>query len=65
MMWEYKVLKLGTGGFMGGKLDDNALEQHLNELGREGWELTTSFDTNQSGGITRDVVAILKRPITE
>ena len=34
----------------------------LNELGAEGWELVSVFDTN-NGGSTLEVVAVLKRPL--
>lgn len=61
--WEYKTIKLGTTGFLGGILDASAFEQLLNNLGRDGWELVSAFDTNQSYGQTRDVVAVFKRPV--
>ena len=48
--------------FFGGKLDTEAFDTYLNELGREGWELVNAFDTNQSYGASRDVVAVFKRP---
>jgi len=61
--WEYNTIKIGATGFMGGKIDESNLDDIMNELGMQGWELTTAFDTNQSYGQTRDVVAIFKRPI--
>lgn len=63
MNWEYKVLKLGTSGFFGGKVDAEGFEAHINNLGREGWELVCAFDTNSSYGQTRDVVVLFKRPV--
>jgi hypothetical protein len=36
----------------------------MNELGSQGWELVTGFDTNKSYGETRDVVVIFKRPVS-
>ena len=63
MRWEYKVLKLAATGFwVGGNLDEEKYEQLLNELGGEGWELVSSFDTNKAHGSTRDVISVLKRP---
>lgn len=62
MIWEYKTIKLGASGFMGGIVDENALTTALNDLGRQGWELASAFDTNQYQGQTRDVVVIFKRP---
>jgi hypothetical protein len=62
MKWEYKTIKFGAkGGFFGGKLDEKKLEAYINELGRDGWELVTAFDTNMAQGQTRDIVAIFKR----
>lgn len=64
MRWEYKVFKLAATGFwVGGKLDEARFQEMLNELGREGWELVSAFDTNQGHGTTRDVVSVLKRPL--
>jgi hypothetical protein len=60
--WEYRTLRLATGGFLGGKLDEDAFDGKLNELGQQGWELVAAFDTSQGSGQTRDVVAVFKRP---
>ena len=62
MKWEYKTLKLKAKGFMGGKVDEEQLDAMMNELGRNGWELTAAFDTNEGYGNTRDVVVLFKRP---
>ena len=59
--WEYKIIKFGTKGILGGKLDEVELEAKMNERGKEGWELTTAMDTNQSHGETRDVIVMFKR----
>lgn len=63
MDWEYKTIKLAARGFMGGKFDENQLDSYMNELGSQGWELVTGFDTNKNYGETRDVVVIFKRPL--
>jgi len=61
--WEYFTLKLATKGwFVGGELDVDKLDTHLNDLGAEGWEVVAAFDTNQFKGASRDIVVILKRP---
>ncbi len=63
MQWEYMTLVFAATGFiLGGKLDGKKLNDRLNELGEEGWELVSVFDTNMLEGKTRDVYAILKRP---
>ena len=64
MRWEYKTIKLATTGFLGGKFDAEQLDLYMNELGSQGWELVTGFDTNKSYGETRDVVVIFKRPLS-
>ena len=64
MRWEYKTVKLATTGFLGGKFDAEQLDRYMNELGSQGWELVTGFDTNKSYGETRDVVVIFKRPLS-
>lgn len=62
MQWEYQTVKLGTRGVLGGIVDTDDFDMHLNELGESSWELVGVFDTSQSGGQTRDVVAVFKRP---
>ncbi|MHC4519639.1 MAG: DUF4177 domain-containing protein [Planctomycetota bacterium] len=64
MQWEYKTIKLGATGFLGGKFDEDQLDRYMNELGSQGWELVAGFDTNKSYGETRDVVVIFKRPVS-
>jgi hypothetical protein len=64
MKWEYiTVMFEASGWFLGGKLDGQAFNERLNNLGAEGWELVSVFDTNLHQGGTRDVVAVMKRPI--
>jgi hypothetical protein len=64
MNWEYKTIKLAAKGFAGGKFDENQLDLYMNQLGSQGWELVTGFDTNKGYGETRDVVVIFKRPLS-
>ena len=61
MKWEYKTIKVETTGFAGGKLDEQDLEFQMNQLGEQGWELVTAFDTNQNQGASRYVVTLFKR----
>jgi hypothetical protein len=62
MRWEYHVHTLATGGFLGGKFDPAVLAAEMNRLGKDGWELCSSLDTNSSYGQTRDIVLLFKRP---
>jgi len=59
--WEYKTVQFEAKGFMGGILDLQSFQGELNDLGREGWELVTCFDTNMSQGQSRYVIAVFKR----
>jgi hypothetical protein len=64
MKWEYMTLVLpATGLILGGKIDQQAFTDRLNRLGSERWELVSVFDTNMLEGKTRDVIAVLKRPL--
>ena len=36
-----------TGWFSGGKVDSGEMDQRLNTLGRDGWELASGFDTSK------------------
>ena len=62
MKWEYRTVVFEVSGwFVGGKLDGQKFNDRLNQLGEEGWELVSVFDTNFAEGGTRDVVAVMKR----
>jgi hypothetical protein len=64
MKWEYLTIKFDTSGwFFGGILDGQKFNDHLNRLGEQGWELVSVFDTNMGQGQTRDVIAVLKKPL--
>ena len=61
--WQYRTLKVDAEGcFRGGGVDAEDLDARLNELGAEGWEAVSAFDTNQVKGATRFIVVLLKRP---
>jgi hypothetical protein len=65
MNWEYRTVKLAAENSfwgVGGKLDVTTLDQMMNDIGRDGWELVAAFDTNQIYGTTKDAVLIFKRP---
>ena len=62
MEWEYKAVTLRTEGFWGGEVDIAQLEALMNNLGRDGWELTSALGTNEGYGRSRNVVLLFKRP---
>ena len=55
MKWEYKTVKLGTAGFLSGKVDEVRLDRLMNELGDQGWELVLGLDTNEIYGKSNEV----------
>jgi hypothetical protein len=59
--WEYKTLKYKTGGFLGGKVNEEEFEDLLNSYGIDGWELISCFDTSVHQGQSRDIIAVMKR----
>lgn len=61
--WEYRTEQFETKGLMGGKLEINAFQDKLNQLGKEGWELVSCFDTNMTDGQSRYVIAVFKRAL--
>ncbi len=60
MKWEYKVLKMDTVSFWGGLKVDDDLEQQMNKLGEQGWEMARILpvETNES---TTAVAIFFKR----
>ena len=59
--WEYKTIKLDTTTWIGtGNIEENQLDQQMNDLGEQGWELVSALDTNSTGGVSKYVVTIFK-----
>ena len=64
--FEYKTIKFDLRGGLfsgGGKVDTENVQNQLNELGNEGWELINTIDTAHFKGASRDLVMILKREL--
>lgn len=61
--WEYRTVKFKTGGWFGGKVDEQKFQDELNRHGYEGWELVSCFDTSQAEGASRDIIAVFKRQL--
>ena len=65
MKWGYKTIQLavkrGWGGSKGG-MDTAEVDQILNELGEDGWELVAAVDTAHTAG-TKAVFCMLKRQV--
>lgn len=58
-LWEYRVISLG--GWWRGPSDE-ALEEALNELGAEGWEIISVMAQDYSNSKVR---VVAKRPLTD
>ena len=64
MNWEYRTFLWETRkGLLGGKIDRQGLEDQLNQVGGDGWELVSASTPTMDGGSTRNLVLILKRPL--
>lgn len=59
--FEYKVVTYDPNGFLGGNVKIDQIEDQLNQLGNEGWELVSCTSSNQSYGSTKSLVCIFKR----
>lgn len=59
--FEYKVVVYDTKGFWGGKVEVQQIENQLNQLGNDGWEMVSCTSTNQSYGSSKSIVCIFKR----
>ncbi len=61
--WEYTTLKiLAKDCFPTGTLDQTLFDSRLNQLGKDGWELVSIFDTTIIKDVTDEIIAVLKRP---
>ena len=61
--WEYLIVKTKDTTLFNNKVDFVGLQQHISQLGEEGWELVSAMDTNsQHHGKTLNVVLYFKRP---
>lgn len=63
--FEYKTILIKSSGpwWSSGKIDPDQITVQLNELGQDGWELISAFDTNIAYGQTGAVFLILKREL--
>jgi hypothetical protein len=57
----YKVLTTKNKSWLSVNISSYEIENKLNELGRDGWDLVNTFDVNHEGGSTKEVLFILKK----
>ena len=60
--WEYTSVRIEVTGWIGPKIEPQAIDAELNRYGDAGWELVSAFDMNRSDGATAAIVALFKRP---
>ena len=60
--YEYMTLDVAAG-FWSSKINAQELTDKLNELGRNGWELTSTVDLNRAQGATKGLLLVLKREL--
>jgi len=62
MSWEYKSLIIETTGIMSrGRLDGASIDQKLEEMGRDGWELATAVPVGDGNIGTARLLFTFKR----
>ena len=59
--FEYRVVTYDPNGFFGGNVQVSQIENQLNLLGNDGWEMVSCTSSNQSYGSTKSLVCIFKR----
>ena len=59
--FEYKGVAYDTKGFWGGGVETQQIEDQLNLIGNDGWEMVSCTSTNQSYGASKSIVCIFKR----
>jgi len=63
--WEYRVLVYKKKVLKGNVVPSEAVEEELNQLGGEGWELVSAFPTSAAAsglyGATTEIVCVVKR----
>ena len=60
--WEYRTIDVNLEGFFIPEVNTASLDDMMNSLGNDGWELVTAFDVNRGHGRSSSVVATFKRP---
>ncbi len=62
MQWEFKMIKFEIHrGIIDVSVNERKCEAEMNMLGKDGWELVSSFVTNDCDGMTNLVLMTFKR----
>jgi Domain of unknown function (DUF4177) len=60
--FEYQILCYAKS-YVLGVIDFQQMQDDISRLGKEGWELVSTMDTNRNQGSTDEVVLFLKKEI--
>ncbi|MCP4217495.1 MAG: DUF4177 domain-containing protein [bacterium] len=60
MKWEYNTVEIESESY--GLIDEVQLNDEMNQLGQEDWELVSAVATNSTKGQTSSVLLLFKRP---
>ena len=63
MKYEYKVLKFDLTGVFTPKFNHSEMEDQLNQLGAEGWELLHISEVLDMNSQTKILLLTMKRPL--
>ena len=63
MRWEYRTVQLDEEGWFARSVNFAVLDENLNQLGMEGWELVNVIYFKEHSMSTDAVIAFLKRPL--
>lgn len=61
--WEYQIVIINVQGWIGPSFAAEDIENPMNRLGKEGWELVNVLDVNTRAGETKALVAVFKRRV--
>ncbi|MGY8642239.1 MAG: DUF4177 domain-containing protein [Verrucomicrobiales bacterium] len=60
--WEYKSVTFNTAGWVKrGIFDQAEIDQHLNDLGKEGWEAISTTPVSDGSVGTSALLVLMKR----
>ncbi len=61
--FEYKILKISPEGFWSGEVKEDTLNEKINALGQEGWELVSVIESDQTNNGIHKLVTFFKREV--
>jgi Domain of unknown function (DUF4177) len=59
--FEYKVIEIKSNSIWSAEITPEVIEQKINEMGQDGWELVSTLSKAMTGSIN-GITCIFKRP---